>query len=72
MIPGGKEQTAIEKFMQGISDSTLGDRAKAVKTYREFVAAWHADLGEPVGVQHGAKCTKNIKELQIDKNLCVI
>lgn len=34
---GEREQTAIEKFMQGISDSTLGDRAKAVNTYREFV-----------------------------------
>ena len=30
----------MEKFLQGISDSTLGDRAKAVKTYREFVVPW--------------------------------
>eukprot|EP00438_Fugacium_kawagutii_P019486 Skav235619 [mRNA] locus=scaffold358:197664:202777:+ [translate_table: standard] len=32
-----EEQSAIDKFLQGISDSTLGDRAKAVNTYREFV-----------------------------------
>ena len=32
-----REPGAMEKFLQGISDSTLGDRAKAVKTYREFV-----------------------------------
>ena len=41
IIPyNAKEPGAMEKFLQGISDSTLGDRAKAVKTYREFVVPW--------------------------------
>ena len=65
----GKEQTAIEKFMQGISDSTLGDRAKAVNTYREFVATWPADSGKLVG---GCNMMQHVQRTTNDKNLCVI
>ena len=32
-----REPTAIDKFKKGESDSTLGDRAKSVNTYREIV-----------------------------------
>ena len=30
----------MEKYLSGVADSTLGDRAKAVNTYREFVVSW--------------------------------
>lgn len=33
----GREPTAIDKYTAGESDSTLGDRAKSVNTYREIV-----------------------------------
>lgn len=32
-----REPTAIDKFTAGESDSTIGDRAKKVNTYREIV-----------------------------------
>ena len=58
--------------MQGISDSTLGDRAKAVNTYREFVAAWHVDLGELVGGATWCNMVQHVQRTTNDKNLCVI
>lgn len=33
----GREPTAIDKYTAGEADSTLGDRAKSVNTYREIV-----------------------------------
>ncbi|CAK9016151.1 unnamed protein product [Durusdinium trenchii] len=41
-----RESSAIEKYLSGVSDSTLGDRASAVGTYREFVV-YHPDQVYP-------------------------
>ncbi|CAK9016007.1 unnamed protein product [Durusdinium trenchii] len=41
-----QESSAIEKYLSGVSDSTLGDRASAVGTYREFVV-YHPDQVYP-------------------------
>jgi hypothetical protein len=44
----GREPTAIDKYTAGESDSTLGDRAKSVNTYREIVV-YNEDQAVPVG-----------------------